>query len=150
MYERFTERARRVMQLANQEALRLDHEYIGTEHILVGLMEGDSGVAANVLKNCGIEIDKLLLEVEKLFMHGPEPVPGGKLPATPRAKKVIEYAMEEAYELNHNYVGTEHLLLGLIRVDDGTAAEVLKHFGLDLDDTRQEVLMLLGHGDAFE
>ena len=124
MYERFTDRARRVMQLANQEAQRFNHEYIGTEHILLGLVKEGSGVGANVLKNLGVDLRKVRLEVEKLVKSGPEMVTMGKLPQTPRAKRVIEYAIEEARNLNHNYVGTEHLLLGLLRERDGVAAAV--------------------------
>ena len=115
MFERLTDRARKVMALANQEAQRFNHEYIGTEHILLGLVKEGSGVGANVLKNLGIDLRKVRLEVEKLVKSGPEMVTMGKLPQTPRAKKVIEYAIEEARNLNHNYVGTEHLLLGLAR-----------------------------------
>lgn len=146
MYERFTDRARKVMQLANQEAQRFNHEYIGTEHILLGLVKEGSGVAANVLKNLDVDLRKIRLEVEKLVQSGPEMVTMGKLPQTPRAKKVIEYSMEEARNLNHNYVGTEHILLGLLREQEGVAAQVLMNLGLKLDDVREEVLNLLGHG----
>ncbi|MEZ5944041.1 MAG: ATP-dependent Clp protease ATP-binding subunit [Planctomycetaceae bacterium] len=146
MYERFTDRARKVMQLANQEAQRFNHEYIGTEHILLGLVKEGSGVAANVLKNLDVDLRKIRLEVEKIVQSGPDLVTIGKLPQTPRAKKVIEYAMEEARNLNHNYVGTEHLLLGLLREQEGVAAQVLMNLGLKLEDVREEVLNLLGHG----
>ncbi|MDQ3329358.1 MAG: ATP-dependent Clp protease ATP-binding subunit, partial [Planctomycetota bacterium] len=146
MYERFTDRARKVMQLANQEAQRFNHEYIGTEHILLGLVKEGSGVAANVLKNLDVDLRKIRLEVEKIVQSGPDMVTMGKLPQTPRAKKVIEYAMEEARNLNHNYVGTEHLLLGLLREQEGVAAQVLMNLGLKLEDVREEVLNLLGHG----
>src|SRR5437899_12056175 len=145
MYERFTDRARKVMQLANQEAQRLNHEYIGTEHVLLGLVKEGSGVAANVLKNLDIDLRKIRLEVEKLVQSGPDMVTLGKLPQTPRAKKVIEYSIEEARNLNHNYVGTEHLLLGLLREQEGVAAQVLMNLGLKLEDVREEVLNLLGH-----
>lgn len=146
MYERFTDRARKVMQLANQEAQRFNHEYIGTEHILLGLIKEGSGVAANVLKNLDVDLRKIRLEVEKLVQSGPDMVTMGKLPQTPRAKKVIEYSMEEARNLNHNYVGTEHILLGLLREQEGVAAQVLMNLGLRLEDVREEVLNLLGHG----
>ena len=146
MFERFTDRARKVMQLANQEAQRFNHEYIGTEHILLGLVKEGSGVAANVLKNLDVDLRKIRLEVEKIVQSGPDMVTMGKLPQTPRAKKVIEYAMEEARNLNHNYVGTEHLLLGLLREQEGVAAQVLMNLGLKLEDVREEVLNLLGHG----
>src|SRR6516165_4536483 len=145
MYERFTDRARKVMQLANQEAQRLNHEYIGTEHILLGLVKEGSGVAANVLKNLDIDLRKIRLEIEKIVQSGPDMVTMGKLPQTPRAKKVIEYSIEEARNLNHNYVGTEHLLLGLLREQEGVAAQVLMNLGLKLEDVREEVLNLLGH-----
>jgi|694.fasta_scaffold02339_22 ATP-dependent Clp protease ATP-binding subunit ClpC len=150
MYERFTDRARKVMQLANQEAQRFNHEYIGTEHILLGLVKEGSGVAANVLKNLDIDLRKIRLEVEKIVQSGPDMVTMGKLPQTPRAKKVIDYSIEEARNLNHNYVGTEHLLLGLLREQEGVAAQVLMNLGLKLDDVREEVLNLLGHNMATE
>jgi len=144
MFERFTDRARKVMALANQEAQRFNHEYIGTEHILLGLVKEGSGVGANVLKALSVDLRKVRLEVEKLVKQGPEMVTMGKLPQTPRAKKVIEYAIEEARNLNHNYVGTEHLLLGLLREHDGVAAQVLRNLGLKLEEVREEVLNLLG------
>jgi ATP-dependent Clp protease ATP-binding subunit ClpC len=134
------------MALANQEAQRFNHEYIGTEHILLGLVKEGSGVGANVLKNLDVDLRKVRLEVEKLVKRGPDMVTMGKLPQTPRAKKVIEYAIEEARSLNHNYVGTEHLLLGLLREQDGVAAQVLMNLGLRLEDVREEVLNLLGAG----
>ncbi len=146
MFERFTDRARKVMALANQEAQRFNHEYIGTEHILLGLVKEGSGVGANVLKNLGVDLRKVRLEVEKLVKSGPDMVTMGKLPQTPRAKKVIEYAIEEARNLNHNYVGTEHLLLGLLREHDGVAAQVLMNLSLKLEEVREEVLNLLGAG----
>ncbi|HMO87323.1 MAG TPA: Clp protease N-terminal domain-containing protein, partial [Lacipirellulaceae bacterium] len=134
------------MQLANQEAQRFNHEYIGTEHVLLGLIKEGSGVAANVLKNLDVDLRKIRLEVEKLVQSGPDMVTMGKLPQTPRAKKVIEYSMEEARHLNHNYVGTEHILLGLLREQEGVAAQVLMNLGLKLEEVREEVLNLLGHG----
>jgi ATP-dependent Clp protease ATP-binding subunit ClpC len=145
MYERFTDRARKVMQLANQEAQRFNHEYIGTEHILLGLVKEGSGVAAQVLKNLDIDLRKIREEIEKIVQSGPDMVTTGKLPQTPRAKKVIEYSIEEARRLNHNYVGTEHLLLGLVREEEGVASQVLMNLGLSLEDVRKEVLNLLGH-----
>ncbi len=134
------------MALANQEAQRFNHEYIGTEHILLGLVKEGSGVGANVLKNLGVDLHKVRMEVEKLVKAGPDMVTMGKLPQTPRAKKVIEYAIEEARNLNHNYVGTEHLLLGLLREHEGVAAQVLMNLELKLDEVRDEVLNLLGAG----
>jgi ATP-dependent Clp protease ATP-binding subunit ClpC len=150
MFERFTDRARKVMALANQEAQRFNHEYIGTEHILLGLVKEGSGVGANVLRNLDVDLRKVRLEVEKLVKAGPEMVTMGKLPQTPRAKKVIEYAIEEARNLNHNYVGTEHLLLGLLREHDGVAAQVLRNLGLKLEQVREEVLNLLGASSGNE
>ena len=144
MFERFTDRARKVMALANQEAQRFNHEYIGTEHILLGLIKEGSGVGANVLKNLGVDLRSVRLEVERFVKAGAEMVTLGKLQQTPRARKVIEYAVEEARALNHNYVGTEHLLLGLLREQDGMAAKVLTSLGLNLNAVREEVLNLLG------
>jgi len=144
MFERFTDRARKVMALANQEAQRFNHEYVGTEHILLGLVKEGQGVAANVLHNLQVDLKKIRLEVEKIVKSGPNMVTMGKLPQTPRAKKVIEFAIEEARNLGHNYVGTEHLLLGLLREHDGVAAQVLMNLGLKLEDVRAEVLNILG------
>ena len=144
MFERFTDRARKVMALANQEAQRLNHEYIGTEHILLGLVKEGSGVGATVLKQLDVDLRKVRMEVEKLVKSGPDMVTIGKLPQTPRAKKVIEYAIEEARKLGHNYVGTEHLLLGLLREQEGIAAQALINLGLKLEEVREEVLSLLG------
>lgn len=146
MYEKFTDCARKVIQLANREAKRCNHEYIGTEHILLGLVREGSGVAANVLKNLDVDLDKVRQEVFKLIQFGPEgPVVTGKLPLTPRTKKAIEYAMEEARALHHDYVGSEHILLGLLREQEGVAAQVLMNLGLRLDSVRAEVLALIGH-----
>ncbi|MBR0190764.1 MAG: ATP-dependent Clp protease ATP-binding subunit [Thermoguttaceae bacterium] len=146
MYERFTDRARKVLQLANQEAQRLNHEYIGTEHILLGLVKEGSGVASNVLKNLDVDLTKIRREVEKLVNQGTDMIAMGKLPQTPRAKKAIEYAMDEARNLGHTYVGTEHLLLGLLREEEGIAAQVLMNLGLRLDSVREEILELIGNG----
>jgi len=146
MYERFTDRARKVLQLANQEAQRLNHEYIGTEHILLGLVKEGSGVASNVLKNLDVDLTKIRREVEKLVNQGTDMIAMGKLPQTPRAKKAIEYAMDEARNLGHTYVGTEHLLLGLLREEEGVAAQVLMNLGLRLDSVREEILELIGNG----
>jgi ATP-dependent Clp protease ATP-binding subunit ClpC len=146
MFERFTERARKVMALANQEAQRFNHEYIGTEHILLGLLKEGSGVGPNVLRNLGVDLHKVRVEVEKRVKFGPEMVAMGKLPLTRRARKVSEYAVEEARNLNHNFVGTEHILLGLLRETDGVAAQVLQDLGVKLEIVREEVLKLLGAG----
>ncbi len=144
MFDRFTDRARKVMGLARQEAQRLNHEYIGTEHILLGLVQEGSGVAANVLKNLDVDLRKVRAEVEKLVKAGPSMVTMGQLPFTPRAKKVLELALEEAGNLGHNYIGTEHILLGLIKEQDGKAAKVLTNLGVQLDSVRTEILDFLG------
>jgi len=144
MFDRFTDRARKVMGLARQEAQRFNHEYIGTEHILLGLIQEGSGVAANVLRNLDVDPDKIRREVETIVSSGPPMVTMGQLPFTPRAKKVLELSVEEATSLGHNYIGTEHLLLGLIRENEGVAAQVLMNLGLKLEDVREEILELLG------
>lgn len=146
MYEKFTDRARKVMQLANQEAQRFRHEYIGTEHVLLGLVKEGTGIASYALKNLGVDIGRIRRETEKLVPPHSDAVLG-KLPQTPTAKKVIEYSIEEARNLNHNYVGTEHLLLGLIREGEGTGAKVLQNLGLELEEVHQEILRLLVGGD---
>ncbi|MHC4469876.1 MAG: ATP-dependent Clp protease ATP-binding subunit [Planctomycetota bacterium] len=144
MFDRFTERARKVMGLARQEAQRFGHDYIGTEHVLLGLVQEGSGVAAQVLKNLDVEMKKIRLEVEKIVKGGTNTVTMGQLPFTPRAKKVLELALEEAQQLGHNYIGTEHLLLGLIRENEGIAAQVLMNLNVKLEEVREEVLELLG------
>lgn len=144
MFDRFTDRAKKVMNLARQEAQRFNHEYLGTEHILLGLVQEGSGVAANVLKNMGIDLSKIRAEVEKIVKTGPSMVTMGQLPFTPRAKKVLELSVEEASNLGHNYIGTEHLLLGLIKENEGIAAQVLMNLGVKLEDVREEVLDFLG------
>jgi ATP-dependent Clp protease ATP-binding subunit ClpA len=148
MYKSFTERARMVMKCAHQEAQRFNHEYIGTEHILLGLIKEGSGVAANVLRNFDIDLRKIRLEVERLVQSGPDIVSFDNLPKTPRAKKVIEYAMDEARSLGHKYVGTEHILLGLLREQEGVAAQVLMNLGLRLEEVRNEVLAFVGPGEG--
>ena len=144
MFDRFTDRAKKVMNLARQEAQRFNHEYLGTEHILLGLVQEGSGVAANVLRNMGIDLNKIRVEVEKIVKTGPSHTPMGQLPFTPRAKKVLELSMEEAQNLGHNYIGTEHLLLGLIKENEGIAAQVLMNLSIKLEDVREEVLDFLG------
>src|SRR5215471_17612000 len=144
MFDRFTDRAKKVMSFARQEAMKFNHEYIGTEHILLGLVQEGSGVAANVLKHMSVDLEKIRHEVEKIVKTGPSMVTMGQLPFTPRAKKVLELSMEEASQLSHNYIGTEHLLLGLIRENEGVAAQVLMNLGLKLEEVREEVLELLG------
>ncbi len=146
----FTDRSRKVFALANQEAQRFNHEYIGPEHILLGLVKEGSGVSANVLKNLDVDLRKVRIEVEKLVKSGPDAVTMGKLPQNPQAKKVIEYAIEEARSLSHSYVGTEHLLLGLLREQDPptVAHQVLANLKVELQVVREEVLNLLGLGNS--
>ncbi len=144
MFDRFTERARKVIILAKEEAKRFNHDYIGTEHILLGLIKEGESVAAAVLQNLGLSLDTIRLEVEKLVQFGPSTVVSGDIPFTPKAKKVIELAMDEARRLGHNYIGTEHLLLGLIKEGEGVASHVLMNVGLDLNKVRSEVIKLLG------
>lgn len=145
-YEHFTDRARKVIQLANQEAHHLGHEYVGTEHLLLGLIKEGQGVAATVLKNSNLSLRTLRGEVEKLVQRGGERVVMGRLPQTPRAKKVLEDAIQEADRLNHNYVGTEHLLLGMLHEREGVAAQVLTNIGLTLHRLREETVRLLAGG----
>ncbi|MBN1405369.1 MAG: NDP-hexose 4-ketoreductase, partial [Candidatus Omnitrophica bacterium] len=144
MFNRFTERARKVVILAKEEARRLNHDYIGTEHLLMGLIKEGQGVAAAVLQNLGLSLDIIRFEVEKLVKPGPATVISGDIPFTPKAKKVIELAMDEARHLGHNYIGTEHLLLGLLREGEGVASQVLLNLGLDLERVRSEIMSLLG------
>ena len=139
MFETFTDRARTVMALANQEAQRSNHQYIDTEHILFGLVKEGGGTGAAILKNWGVDIEAMLLEVEKLRSQ-PKMATEDQLPQAPRARKVIEYAVEEARALNHDYVGTEHILLGLLRETEGVAAQVLMNLGLTLESARRDVL----------
>ena len=128
----------------NERHIGSNHEYIGTEHVLLGLIKEGNGVAAAVLRNLNVDLRKLYNEVEKFIPSGPDMVTGGKLEQTPRTKKVIEYAIEEARNFKHNYVGTEHLLLGLLREEEGLAAQVLMNIGVKLDEVRAEILKLLG------
>jgi ATP-dependent Clp protease ATP-binding subunit ClpA len=143
-YQRFTQRGRRVLQLAEEEAARCNHEHVGTEHILLGLAGEGSGVAANVLRNLDIDLRRIRREVELLVQPGTEPLRAGRRPRSPRATRAIEYAVEEAMNLDHHYVGTEHLLLGLLREEEGVAAQVLVNGGLRLQDIQEEVINLLG------
>ena len=144
MFNRFTERARKVILLAKEEAKRFNHDYIGTEHILLGLVREGEGVAAVVLQKMGLSLQQIRLEVEKIVKAGPTTVISGDIPFTPKAKKAIELSGEEARSLGHNYIGTEHILLGLIREGEGVASQVLMNLGLDLDKVKQEIAELLG------
>jgi ATP-dependent Clp protease ATP-binding subunit ClpC len=149
MFDNFTERARKVLGLARQEAQKFNHEYIGTEHILLGLILEGSGVAANVLRNMEIDLRKIRLEIEKLVQQGSQMVTApGKLPFTPRAKRVIDLAKAEAQTLGHEHIGTEHLLLGLLKEPEGIAAQVLLNLNIRLEEVREEVLELLGQETA--
>ncbi len=144
MFNRFTERARKVIILAKEEARRFNHDYIGTEHILLGLIREGEGVAAAVLQKLDVSLENIRLEIEKLVQPGPTTQIIGDIPFTPRAKKALELAAEEARSLGHNYIGTEHLLLGLIREGEGIASQVLLNLGMDLNSVRNEVMGLLG------
>ena len=142
MFERFTDRARRVVVLAQEEARMLNHNYIGTEHILLGLIHEGEGVAAKSLESLGISLEAVRSQVEEIIGQGQQ-APSGHIPFTPRAKKVLELSLREALQLGHNYIGTEHILLGLIREGDGVAAQVLVKLGADLNRVRQQVIQLL-------
>jgi ATP-dependent Clp protease ATP-binding subunit ClpA len=144
MFERFSDRARRVVVLAQEEARMLNHDYIGTEHILLGLIHEGEGVAAKALESLGISLQAVRQQVEEIIGRGQQ-APSGHVPFTPRAKKALELAQREADAFGHNYIGTEHLVLGLIREGDGVAAQVLERLGADLNRVRQQVIQLL-HG----
>jgi ATP-dependent Clp protease ATP-binding subunit ClpC len=142
MIERFTDRARQVVALAQEEARMLNHNYIGTEHILLGLIREGEGVAAKALESLGVSLEAVRRQVEEIVGQG-QAAPAGHIPFTAQTKKVLELALREALPLGHNYIGTEHLLLGLIREREGVAAQVLQELGADLDRVRQQVLLLL-------
>ncbi|MFA6216909.1 MAG: ATP-dependent Clp protease ATP-binding subunit [Candidatus Omnitrophota bacterium] len=144
MFNRFTERARKVIILAKEEAKRFNHDYIGTEHILLGLIREGEGVAASVLEKMGVSLENIRLEIEKLVQPGPTTQIIGDLPFTPRSKKALELAAEEAHALGHNYIGTEHILLGLIREEEGVASQVLINLSLDLETVRNKIMEVLG------
>jgi ATP-dependent Clp protease ATP-binding subunit ClpC len=151
MFERFTDRARRVVVLAQEEARMLDHNYIGTEHILLGLVHEGEGVAAKAMAAMEISLEAVRQEVEEIIGRGQQ-APSGHIPFTPRAKKVLELSLRESLQLGHDYIGTEHILLGLLREGEGVAAQVLVRLGADLNRVRQQVLNLLagGQGEAGE
>jgi ATP-dependent Clp protease ATP-binding subunit ClpC len=144
MFERFTDRARRVVVLAQEEARMLNHNYIGTEHILLGLIHEGEGVAAKALESLGISLEAVRQQVEEIIGQGQQ-APSGHIPFTPRAKKVLELSLRESLQLGHNYIGTEHILLALLREGEGVAAQVLVKLGADLNRVRQQVIQLL-HG----
>ena len=142
MFERFTDRARRVVVLAQDEARRLNQNYIGTEHLLLGLIHEGDGIAARALETMGISLEAVRAQVIEIIGEGEQPTTG-HIPFTPRARKVLEFSMREALQLGHNYIGTEHILLGLLREGDGVAAQVLVKLGADLNNVRQTVIELL-------
>ena len=142
MFEKFTDKARRVVVLAQEEAKLLNHNYIGTEHILLGLIHEGEGVAAKALESLGINLDAVRDQVQEIIGQGQQ-APSGHIPFTPRAKKVLELSLREALQLGHSYIGTEHLLLGLIREGEGVAAQVLTRLGADTNRVRQQVIQLL-------
>jgi ATP-dependent Clp protease ATP-binding subunit ClpC len=144
VFERFTDRARRVVVLAQEEARMLNHNYLGTEHILLGLIHEGEGVAARALESLGISLEAVRQQVQEVIGQGQQ-APAAHIPFTPRAKKVLELASQEALQLGHNYIGTEHILLGLVREGEGVAAQVLVKLGADLNRVRQQVVQLL-HG----
>jgi ATP-dependent Clp protease ATP-binding subunit ClpC len=147
MFERFTDRARRVVVLAQEEARMLNHNYIGTEHILLGLIHEGEGVAAKALESLNISLEAVRQQVEEIIGQG-QAAPTGHIPFTPRAKKVLELSLREALQLGHNYIGTEHILLGLIREGEGVAAQVLQKLGADLNRVRQTVIRELSGSPA--
>jgi ATP-dependent Clp protease ATP-binding subunit ClpC len=149
MFERFTERARRVVVLAQEEARALSHNYIGTEHILLGLIHENEGVAAKSLESIGISLDVVRTQVEEIIGEG-RITPSGQIPFTPRAKKVLELSLRESMQLGHNYIGTEHILLGLIREGEGLGAQVLVKLGADLNRVRQQVIEMLSRHQGSE
>ena len=143
MFERFTDRARRVIVLAQEEARMLSHNFIGTEHLLLGLAHEGEGVAARALESLGISLEAVRQQVEGIAGRGKHPPGAGHIPFTPRAKKVLELSLREAVRLGHNYIGTEHILLGMIREGEGVAAQVLVKLGADLNRVRGEVVRLV-------
>jgi len=149
MFERFTDRARRVVVLAQEEARMLDHNYVGPEHVLLGLIHEGQGVAARALTELGLGLDEVRRQVEELIGRG-EHAPSGHIPFTPRAKRVLELSLREALQLGHNYIGTEHILLGILREGENVAAQVLVRMGTDLNRVRLEVIKLVAPGAEAE
>ena len=147
MFERFTDRARRVVVLAQEEARLLNHNYIGTEHVLLGLVHEGEGLAAQALESLGVSLEAVRAQVEEIIGHGGQAI-SGHIPFTPRAKKVLELSLREALQLGHNYIGTEHILLGLIREGEGVAAQVLVRLGADLPVVRSRVILLTSDPSA--
>jgi ATP-dependent Clp protease ATP-binding subunit ClpC len=151
VYEQFTEQARRAMVRAEEEARILRHNYVGTEHILLGLIHERDGIAAEALESLGISLRAVRQQIKEIIGRGQQAPPSGQIPFTPRSRKVLELALREALQLGHDYIGTEHILLGLIREGDGVAAQVLVSQGADLNQVRQQVIYLVTHqGQAAE
>jgi len=143
VFERFTERAKQVVVLAQDEARALRHNYIGTEHILLGLLREEEGLAARVLESLDITVEEVRAQVARIIGPGDEPIVSGQIPFTPRAKKVLELSLREALSLKHNYIGTEHILLGLVRENEGVAARILVDFDADAETIRNEIMRVL-------
>jgi ATP-dependent Clp protease ATP-binding subunit ClpC len=143
VFERFTERAKQVVVLAQDEARALRHNYIGTEHILLGLLREEEGLAARVLESLDITVEEVRAQVARIIGRGDEPIVSGQIPFTPRAKKVLELSLREALSLKHNYIGTEHILLGLVRENEGVAARILLDFDADAEKIRNEIMRVL-------
>jgi ATP-dependent Clp protease ATP-binding subunit ClpC len=144
MFERFTERARQVVVLAQDEARALRHNYIGTEHLLLGLLREEEGLAARVLGSLDVTLDEVRMQVVRVVGEGEEPFMSGQIPFTPRAKKVLELSLREAMALGHNYIGTEHILLGIVRENEGVAARILLDFDADAQTIRKQIIGMLG------
>src|SRR5919204_1556482 len=147
-FDKFTKRARRVLTFAQEEAQRLNHNYIGTEHILLGLIREEEGLAAKVLRELGVDQERVRQVIKEIVGHG-QAAPGTRLSLTPRTKRVIELAVDEARRMGHHYIGTEHLLLGLIREGDGIAADVLQTLGINLDKLRNMTLQQMKETPAY-
>jgi ATP-dependent Clp protease ATP-binding subunit ClpC len=143
VFERFTERARQVVVFAQVEARALKHNYIGTEHLLLGLLREDEGIAARVLEGFGITVEAVRAQVTQIVGHGDELVPAGQMPLTPRVKKVLELSLREAMSLGHDYIGTEHILLGLVRENEGPVAVIMLEFGANAAKVRNEIIRML-------
>jgi ATP-dependent Clp protease ATP-binding subunit ClpC len=143
VFERFTERAKQVVVLAQDEARALKHNYIGTEHILLGLLREEEGLAARVLESLDVTVEEVRAQVARIIGPGDEPIVSGQIPFTPRAKKVLELSLREALSLKHNYIGTEHILLGLVRENEGVAARILVDFDADAETIRNEIMRVL-------
>jgi ATP-dependent Clp protease ATP-binding subunit ClpC len=143
VFERFTERAKQVVVLAQDEARALRHNYIGTEHILLGLLREEEGLAARVLESLDITVEEVRAQVARIIGPGDEPIVSGQIPFTPRAKKVLELSLREALSLKHSYIGTEHILLGLVRENEGVAARILLDFDADAEKIRNEIMRVL-------